>query len=98
MWFTQQVVVRILVAVLIALAVAWVGFKMLRAVGGPSARHSVRPEDSEDVADLSVFLVCRECGTEFQVTRLGEVQVPRHCGERMEVVRRAAPGTGPSLN
>jgi hypothetical protein len=41
--------------------------------------------------------VCRECGTEFQVTRLGEVQVPRHCGERMEVVRRPAAGN-PSLN
>ena len=32
--------------------------------------------------------VCGECGTEFQVTRLGEVQVPRHCGEPMQVVRR----------
>jgi hypothetical protein len=92
------VVVRIVVAVLMALAIAWVGLKLLRAVGGPSVRRSVRPEDSEDVADLSVFLVCRECGTEFQVTRLGEVQVPRHCGERMEVVRRAPPGGGPSLN
>jgi hypothetical protein len=92
------VVVRILVAVLIALAVAWIGFKMLRVVGGSPVRDPVRPEDSEDVADLSVFLVCRECGTEFQVTRLGEIQIPRHCGERMEVVRRAVPGADASLN
>jgi len=35
-----------------------------------------------------VFLVCRECGTEFRVTRLGELQIPRHCGETMQVVRR----------
>ena len=98
-WFTGLVVVRIVVAVLIALAVAWVGFKLLRAVGGSPVRRTVRPEDAEDVGELSVFFVCRECGTEFQVTRLGEVQVPRHCGERMEVVRRTAPGTtDPSLN
>ena len=32
-----------------------------------------------------------EDGTpELQVTRLGEIQVPRHCGERMQVVRRPA--------
>ena len=89
---------RILVAVLIAVAIAWIGFALLRAVGGSREQGSVRPEDSEDVTELSVFLVCRECGTEFQVTRLGEVQVPRHCGERMEVVRRAVSGNDPSLN
>jgi hypothetical protein len=95
---TGRVVVRIVVAVLIALAVAWAGFTLLRAIGGSPVRGSVRPEDAEDVGELSVFLVCRECGTEFQVTRLGEVQVPRHCGERMDVVRRAVPGSDPSLN
>jgi len=36
----------------------------------------------------SDFLVCGECGTEFRVTRLGELQIPRHCGETMQVVRR----------
>ena len=35
---------------------------------------------AEGVEDLDVFFVCSECGTEYQVTRLGEVQVPRHCG------------------
>ena len=43
------------------------------------------------MAKLDVFFVCSECGTEFQVTRLGEVQVPRHCGEPMNVVRRPRP-------
>ena len=47
--------------------------------------------EPEDVAELDVFFVCSECGTEFQVTRLGEVQVPRHCGEPMSVVRRPRP-------
>ena len=35
-------------------------------------------------------LVCEECGTEFRVSKLGELQIPRHCGEKMAVVRRAA--------
>jgi hypothetical protein len=61
----------------------------LRAASGVGARprHSA---GVEDVEDLDVFLVCRECGTEFRVTRLGELQVPRHCGEPMAVVQRPA--------
>jgi len=43
-----------------------------------------------DVDGLDVYLVCGECGTEFKVSRLGELQVPRHCGEKMQVVRRVA--------
>jgi hypothetical protein len=92
------VVLRILVAVLIGLGIGWIGLKALRAVGGPSPRERVRPEASEDVTDLAVFFVCRECGTELQVTRLGEVQVPRHCGEPMQVVQRPYKGSNPSLN
>jgi hypothetical protein len=89
-------VVRVIVAIALAAVIAYVGFKTLRAVGGrPPERHE--PEDAEDVAELAVFFVCRECGTELQVTRLGEAQVPRHCGEKMEVVRRPVPGD-PSLN
>jgi len=48
------------------------------------------PSEAEDVENLDVYLVCGECGTEFKVSRLGELQIPRHCGEKMEVVRRAA--------
>jgi hypothetical protein len=44
--------------------------------------------EPEDVAGLDVFFVCAECGTEYQVTRIGEIQVPRHCGEPMTLVRR----------
>ena len=69
------------------------GLAVLRAVAGSGRRERIDPED---VADLDVFFVCAECGTEFQVTRLGEIQVPRHCGEPMKVVRRprqeSAPG------
>jgi len=40
------------------------------------------------VADLEVFFVCGECGTEYQVTKVGELSVPRHCGEPMQAERR----------
>jgi hypothetical protein len=72
-----------------AVVIGYVGVLALRAAsgGGPRERHEV-----EDVEELDVFLVCRECGTEFQVTRLGELQIPRHCGEPMEVVQRPRSG------
>jgi hypothetical protein len=79
----------VLTAILMGLAIAWVGMIALRAASGPGPGGS--PE-VEDVEQLDVFLVCRECGTEFRVTRLGELQIPRHCGEPMEVVRRPAAG------
>ena len=76
----------VLTAVLIGLVIAFLGITALRAASGVGA--SREKHDVEDVEGLEVFLVCRECGTEFQVTRLGELQIPRHCGEPMDVVRR----------
>jgi hypothetical protein len=73
------------VAVLMFAVIAMAGLFFLR--GFATARPSERI-DPEDVEELDVFFVCGECGTEYQVTRLGEVQVPRHCGEPMQVVRR----------
>lgn len=92
-------VLQIVGAVVLFVVVAFVGIQALRVASGAGRDVRTRPAgaEPEDVADLDVFLVCRECGTEFQVTRLGEIQVPRHCGERMEVVRRPAAGD-PSLN
>jgi hypothetical protein len=77
--------VRLLIALGIVVAIAAIGLSFLRAVASARPRERIEPED---VADLDVFFVCVECGTEFQVTRLGEVQVPRHCGEPMRVERR----------
>ena len=73
------------VAVLLFVAIASFGRSFLRGMDNTQPKEKVVPEDIED---LDVFFVCRECGTEYQVTRLGEVQVPRHCGEPMSVVRR----------
>ena len=77
---------RWVVAVAIFVAIIVVGISALRGFGGAAPR--TEHVDPEDVEDLDVYFVCGECGTEFQVTRLGEVQVPRHCGEPMQVVRR----------
>ena len=73
------------IAAAMFLVIAFVGLSFLRGIVVGVPKERIEPED---VADLDVFFVCRECGTEFQVTRLGEVQVPRHCGETMLVVRR----------
>lgn len=74
-------------AILLGLVILWIGITGLRAASGGGPRE--KPE-VEDVDHLDVFLVCAECGTEFQVTRLGELQIPRHCGEPMLVERRPA--------
>jgi hypothetical protein len=76
---------RWLIALGIFAAIVALGLSVLRAVAGGQPSERIDPED---VAELDVYFVCGECGTEFQVTRLGEVQVPRHCGEPMDVVRR----------
>jgi hypothetical protein len=77
----------IVTAVLMAVAIGWLGIVGLRAAAGGGPR--TQPE-VEDVEELEVYLVCGECGTEFRVTRLGELQVPRHCGEPMRVEQRPA--------
>ncbi|MGH2680949.1 MAG: hypothetical protein ACRDG8_10795 [Actinomycetota bacterium] len=80
---------------LIAAFVIWrVGIAMLRSLtmtSPTSASGEPAPAEPEDVDDLGVYLVCGECGTELKVSRLGELQIPRHCGEKMQVERRPEP-------
>jgi hypothetical protein len=82
-----------LVAVPIGLLIFLLGIRMLWRAGRPSVRHEGPPDE---VADLDVYFVCGECGTEFLVEKIGELQVPRHCGERMRVERRVR--ATPELN
>jgi hypothetical protein len=79
----------VITAILLGLLIWRVGIGMLRSITG-GVGHT-KPE-VEDVEELEVSLVCGECGTEFRVTRLGELQIPRHCGEPMQVVRRPTEG------
>jgi hypothetical protein len=78
---------RILLAIAIGVAILAVGVSVFRGVAGFRPREEEEPE-AEDVADLDVYFVCGECGTEFRVEKLGQLQVPRHCGEPMRVERR----------
>jgi hypothetical protein len=84
--------VRVLMAVLIGTAILVLGVWMLRGVASFRPRQATDPED---VGDLDVYFVCGECGTEFRVEKLGQLQVPRHCGEEMRVERR--PRTAPGV-
>jgi hypothetical protein len=82
----------VLTALLGAFVIWRVGIAMLRSLTMTtppgSASDEPAPAEPEDVDDLGVYLVCDECGTELRVSRLGELQIPRHCGEKMQVVRR----------
>lgn len=77
-----------LVAVLFALAIAGFGVWVLSAIG--RNRDATQDAPLEDVDLLDVYFVCENCGTEFRVEKLGELQVPRHCGETMRVEQRPA--------
>ena len=84
----------VLIAVLGAFVIWRVGIAMLRSLTmttPASDSDEQAPAEPEDVDDLGVYLVCDECGTELKVSRLGELQIPRHCGEKMQVVRRPDP-------
>jgi hypothetical protein len=90
-------VLHVVIAVAIGLVILWLGIVALRAASG--GMRAPDKQEVEDVDELDVYFVCTVCGTEFRVTRLGEAQVPRHCGEKMEVVRRPrSEGADPSLN
>ena len=85
----------VLLALLAGFVIWRVGIAMIRSLTMTSSPSSdsdePAPSEPEDVDDLDVYLVCGECGTELKVSRLGELQIPRHCGEKMQVIRRPAP-------
>jgi hypothetical protein len=75
-------------AVLLGLLIWRLGIAVLRSISVTPPAGNAAPPEPEDVDALEVYLVCGECGTELKVSRLGELQIPRHCGEKMQVVRR----------
>jgi hypothetical protein len=89
-------VLRVLIAVLLGGAILALGVWIFRSIAFGRAPEDEGEGAPEDVTELDVFFVCTECGTEFRVEKLGELQVPRHCGERMRVERR--PRAAPGLN
>jgi len=81
----------VLTALLLAYLIWRVGIAMIRSFSlTPHGEvPEAAPDEPEDVESLDVYLVCGECGTELKVSRLGELQIPRHCGEKMQVERRS---------
>ncbi len=77
-----------IVAILMALSLFAFGLLALRAVLAGRSPERETPSEPEDVIGLDVFFVCGLCGTEFRVEKIGQLQVPRHCGEPMNVERR----------
>jgi hypothetical protein len=86
--------VRVAVAVVLGIVIVASGRRILSGFSQPPRAKHEGP--AEEVEELDVYFVCGECGTEYKVTRLGELSVPRHCGEPMQVVRR--PAHDPTLN
>ena len=82
----MNLLLRILFALVLGGVLLFLGIWFLRAFSSGGGRSA--DIDPQDVADLDVFFVCGECGTEYQVTKVGQVSVPRHCGEPMRVERR----------
>jgi hypothetical protein len=81
--------VLVLSAIVVGYLIWRIGIATLRSL---SPTPGSEDRGVEDVDDLDVYLVCAECGTELKVSRLGELQIPRHCGEPMQVVQRPATG------
>jgi hypothetical protein len=79
----------VVTAILVGALIWRIGIASLR-VFSPDPGEVPAPPEAEDVEALEVYFVCGECGTELKVSRLGEMQVPRHCGEKMQVERRPA--------
>jgi hypothetical protein len=74
------------IAVVLGVLLLLLGFAAFR--GLVRSRPPEQRPEPEEVSELDVFFVCSECGTEFRVEKIGELQVPRHCGEQMRVERR----------
>ncbi len=79
---------HIVIALLIGLGVMLAGRAILRLVFAPGS-DPMKANPLAGPEGFQTFLVCRECGAEFQVAKPGtEGGTPRHCGERMAIEMR----------
>jgi hypothetical protein len=76
------------VAILMGVSFLVIGIFAVRAVLVGRRPEPEEPAEPEDVTGLDVLFVCGECGTEFRVEKIGQLQVPRHCGEPMKAIHR----------
>ena len=74
---------RAVIAVVAALAIAWIGWGMFRSLLRRTPRNVPLPEPEVPPADVRITYRCEECGTELLLLRKGSESPPRHCGEAM---------------
>jgi len=74
---------RAVIALVAALAIAWVGWGMFRSLLRRTPRNVPLPEPETTPADVRITYRCEECGTELLLLRKGSESPPRHCGEAM---------------
>lgn len=75
---------RLLVAIAIGLGVLWFGVGYFRQLGNPP------PPDPGPMAvdpGLQLAYECEMCGLELALVKAGKEKAPRHCGEKMVLVR-----------
>ena len=77
-------VLRPVLAMLMAVAIAWFGIGYFRQLGNPP------PPDPQPVAidrGLGLAYVCEMCGLELAVVVAAKDKAPKHCGEAMILTR-----------
>jgi len=76
-------VLRAIIAIVAALAIAWIGWGMFRSLLRRTPRNVPLPEPEAAPSDVRITYWCEECGTELLLIRKGSEAAPRHCGEAM---------------
>jgi DNA-directed RNA polymerase subunit RPC12/RpoP len=75
--------VRVVIAIVIGLAIAGVGWSMIRGLTTPAPR-SASPDEARPMLHVArITYWCENCGTEVLLLRQGSDAPPKHCGEKM---------------
>lgn len=78
-------VLRILVAMAMAVFLAWFGIGYFRQLGNPPPPE---PEPVRVDPGLRLAYLCEMCGLELAVVIAAKDKAPKHCGEAMVLVRK----------
>lgn len=72
---------RLVLAIIFAIALGWIGLGMLRSLG--FRPNSTYDEVRESPKGFRTLFWCETCDTEVLLLRRGSDKAPRHCGETM---------------
>jgi hypothetical protein len=91
LWFlvgaVESKLIRLLVAAVMALAIAWIGIGYFLQLGNPPPPEA---PPTEVHPGLRLSYLCEMCGLELAVVKVAKDRAPRHCGEAMTLTRREA--------